>query len=435
MQKRRWWIGAIAVLIIGVPSAAEATDSTPSAPVVNLPADAGTVAGRVSTGLHTLTGGLTGGGATSAGASRTASGATHGGHPAVSRSARASSAASRLAANGRALAHPATAAGVGATQSVVVVPAPAGSAEAFALMVGNILAISHTKASASSTGTSSTANAVELFGTPPLTQMGGTQTGPGTSSGALLDTGPSTVLRLQVTPWSATNTQASGQNTASAAAAILVLTVGDPSTANSASLQILPSSSYAAWNAATSSSQATSDLAILNVGGASGLTIDLLHADTSSTGTGTSYLIGLNGNQIGTSSQVNGGCTITVPGVISLNCLTASSGAGAVQTAAAGIASATLGTGGPTAGLIQAQGSRGSGAAPTVSAGGSSNEASAPASLPSVVGPAAPHRHAALHALARTGFHLPGLVALALLLLVGGAGIVMVSRRQASPVA
>jgi hypothetical protein len=300
-------------------------------------------------------------------------------------------------------------------------PAPAARSEAYALVLANILAISHSKTSASGGGTSSTANPLEIGGKPLATQFGGTQTGAGTSSGHLIDIGQPNQFRLAVTPWSATNTQSSSQNTANAIADVLILGLGNPSTSQSASLRVLESRSSSTWTSGASSSNTSTDGAILNVGGASGLTVDLLHAETSSSGKGSSYLVSINGNQIGSSGQASGKCTITIPGLLDLACLTATGGtAGSVTTAGSGVAKAVLGSGTSklTAGLFQ-----------TSSGFGTGLSASAPSSAPTLNSASASAPAAkSSGALAFTGVNPTMLLLIVGLLLLAGGFLVAWTR-------
>ena len=207
----------------------------------------------------------------------------------------------------------------------MIVPAPTATSEAYALRLAGIIALSHTRASAGSGGTSGTADVLELGGpNPPASQFGGSLTGVGSQHGNILDTGPNSQFRLQIAPWSVTNTQ----STSTAIADLLLLNLGDPTTPSSASVDLLHSKSDANWTAGQSTSDSTTDGAIVNVGGASGLTLDVLHSQTSSTAPGSSFLLSINGQQIGSSSQLNGACVITIPGLLSINCLSATGGLG-----------------------------------------------------------------------------------------------------------
>ena len=52
----------------------------------------------------------------------------------------------------------------------------------------------------------------------------------------------------------------------------------------------------------------------------------LLHSEVSSEGQGHSYLVGLNGTEIGTDDQLGQACALGVPGLLGLSCLQASGG-------------------------------------------------------------------------------------------------------------
>jgi hypothetical protein len=334
------------------------------------------------------------------------------------------------------------------TTQTQTTPAPAGSSEAYAVKVDNIAAISHTKAEASGSGTSATADPLELGGSPPASQFGGTTTSPPGSHGDLLDTGPSSQFRLALLPWSTANNQTSTGSSADAYSDIVFLDLGTPSTgaspndtcgtqtASSVCLRVLQSQSHATWTPGQSTGNSSSDGAILNVGGASGLTIDLLHAQTSSSGTGSSYLLSVNGNQIGSSSQANGACSISIPGLLAINCLTATGGLGNTlasvlgYNAGSGPLSSVLGTGG----LILTSSKSGSaGQAPSTA-----SSQGAPSQAPSTAaktGPAAAAPSAAAaatnHSLAFTGTDAVALMGFALALIIAGSAVVWRSRRRA----
>src|SRR4051794_11045214 len=76
-----------------------------------------------------------------------------------------------------------------ADTDTVTTPAPPSSASATAAKVDDVVAVGHTDATAgpadSTPDGTSTGDAVELGGSPPAPQFGGTQTGDGDSHGAL----------------------------------------------------------------------------------------------------------------------------------------------------------------------------------------------------------------------------------------------------------
>lgn len=305
-------------------------------------------------------------------------------------------------------------------------PAPASKAEGYAVQVQGVLAVSHTKSSASGSGTSSTANALELGAAPPASQFGGTQNGNGSSSGDLIKVNPSDQFLLAVTPWSATNSETSSGSSASGIADILVLDLGTAGSSQSASLRVLQSESNSTWTPSSSTANGSTDGAILNLGGKSGLTVDLLHSETSSSGKGSSYLVSVNGNQIGTSGQAAGKCVLAIPALLKLECLTASGGvAGLTTTATSGVAKATVGSGSNslTGALFQSSSSLGASAK---LAAKSHPASTAPAKS---AAPAAPAAAPASSRLAFTGMDVAALLAVALLLIVMGGLISTRSRR------
>ena len=320
------------------------------------------------------------------------------------------------------------------TTTVVTVPAPASTADAYAAKVAGVIGISHTHASASGTGTSSTADPLELGGpNPPASQFGGTQNGPGSAHGALLDTGPSSQFRLALTPWAVSNTD----NTASAISDIVLLDLGDQTTAQSASVRVLQSTSNATWSPAESNANASSDGAIIKAGGPSGLDVDLLHAETNTNGQSHSYLLSINGNEIGSSDQVNGQCTLTIPGLLSLSCLTATGGvANSIVSQAAGVVSVTLGgsPAGLNIGLIQSSSSSGAATTPSVSSG-NGGTGSGNGNNNGSAGSGSQAAKAGSGSLAFTGSNSFALLLAALFLGLCGAALVLVTRRTRTTVA
>jgi hypothetical protein len=312
------------------------------------------------------------------------------------------------------------------------IPAPGALAEAYALNILNAIAISHTKASASGSGTSATANVLELGGNPPASAFGGTVSNGASGNGDVFDTTklmiPANQLYLAIAPWSATTSS----NSASAIADLLVLTLGDPQAnpSQSVTVKVLQSTSNANYTPGQSTSNATSDGAYVNAGGPSGLTIDLLHSETSSSAPGSSYVLSINGNEILNNSQVGGQCTLSIPSLLQLNCVTATGGPGS---SVAKDVELILGPGpsGPNLPICLSCSSQqtNNGAPPVASGGSGAQTGPAPAPAP------APHAtvHSAVaaghHALPFTGIDLPVLLGIAILLLTGGLGLVWVVRR------
>ena len=330
--------------------------------------------------------------------------------------------------------------------TVTTTPAPAGSSEGYAANLGGVVSVSHTKANASGDGPSSTADPLEIGGKPPASVFGGSKAGDGNGSGALLDTGTQPFGRIALTPWTVSNSSSASGNSASGLADIVLVDLGNPATPESITLRVLQSKSDANWNSSESTSSTSTDGAILDVGGPSGLVVDLLHSQSSSSGAGSSYLVSVNGTPIGTSDQANGKCVLNLPGLLQVECLTASGGTGAtgVLTSTGGVGSVTLGSGGNslTGGVLQSSSS--SGKAPASTSPGSGSGSGTGTGTGSGTGagtgtgsgtptaaPAGPGAvSATAHKLAFTGGEIIPTVVTSAGLLGGGALLVGASRRR-----
>jgi hypothetical protein len=220
-----------------------------------------------------------------------------------------------------------------------MIPAPPGHASGVAAQVGSILDISKTGATADSGAPSAEASVLRLGG-QPLLNLGGTQHGDGDTGGSLLDTGSSLPARLQVAPWHAAADGTRGptrhaRGTAALARADVqkLITVG-----------VLTSDSEASYTDEKSTGRAVTDGVQLGILDA--IRVVLLHSEVSSEGRGHSYLVGLNGTEIGTDDQLGKSplCALNAPSLLSLSCLTATGGngaAGGVTNAGAQVAQVT----------------------------------------------------------------------------------------------
>lgn len=245
-------------------------------------------------------------------------------------------------------------------------PAPAGTASAVAAKVGDILAIGETGAKAGTSEAEATANALSLGGKPPAEQFGGTTKSADDSdaSGSLADTGPTPLGRVQVTPWEAhTRKPASATNncrTAEGKAALARVTLVDDKTGQ---VNVLQSQSDAAHCGLTSSGSSSGDGATVNLGGDSGLLLVLLHSQADSNGKGRTFLVSLNGNEIGTDEQAGGQCAIPADPILNLVCLTAGGGNGS---AFADVAKLAVGGGALSGTVVGAEGKGAPAAQPEV---------------------------------------------------------------------
>lgn len=297
---------------------------------------------------------------------------------------------------------------------VITTPAPPGASEAVALNVLDIVAIGHTQAGADGSSGEAKANALELGGDAPDAVFGGTQKGKGKQNGAFLDTGETPLGQLMLTPWSAEVDVAGDKRSADSDAALARLILIDTGTLT---LDVLRTKSHAEHNGQQSKANTSSDGANLNLGDGS-LNVILLHSETSSEANGTSsYVVGINGNNILTSDDAGGSCAISVPGVVDLGCLNA---AGGVGSSVASVADGTV------------LGSRAAVVA------GSSTFGSAPAAvLPLDITrePAAPAGELGAGPLARTGgSNVLGGVALGMTLIMVGGMALATARKETQPV-
>lgn len=209
-----------------------------------------------------------------------------------------------------------------------VIPAPPGQASAVAAQVGSLLDISKTDAAADAGTASSSASVVRLGG-EPLLSLGGSQNGDGQTGGALLDTGATLPAQVQVAPWSA-SAQGTGTATRQSESSAAVATANVP---DIASAGVLTSQSEASHTDQKSTGKATSDG--LQLGVLDALRLVLLHSEGSTEGNGHSYLVGLNGTEIGTDEQLGESplCGLEL-GLASLTCLSVSGGNGGTNVAA-----------------------------------------------------------------------------------------------------
>jgi hypothetical protein len=297
--------------------------------------------------------------------------------------------------------------------------------------VGNIIAISPTHALAKPATPTAEAAVIKL-GDQVLLGLGGSQTGDGQKDGALLDTGANNPIRLEVAPWSAAVDGTAGPKRHSVGeAAVAKLKV-----ANLVQAALLHSRSEATWTDQLSTGTAYSNGVELGV--ADVLNIVLLHSEVNSEGTGHSYLIDVNGNEIGTDSSLGNSplCALTLQSVLALSCLDATGGgaapgtADAPRTAAAEVANIKTEVSAISpVDLIQASASSGGGApvvtAPAVPAPAVPIAAAEDTRAPAAIAPAT---------LPRTGAAFAGLAVSGLVALLGGALLRLASRRRVTSV-
>ncbi len=199
-------------------------------------------------------------------------------------------------------------------------PAPPASATATALSVADIVDVSTTGAQAG-TDTSSAQATVVALGGEPLLGLGGTQSGPGTSGGALLDTGSALPAQVQVAPWEATASQSDTERSSRGSAAAARADV--PGVLD---VDVLESESRATHTDGRSTGEGFSTgfkLGLLDI-----LRIMLFHSEVSSEGEGSSFLVGLNGTEIGSDEQLSGICALVAHPLLAVSCLDVAGGMG-----------------------------------------------------------------------------------------------------------
>ena len=306
-------------------------------------------------------------------------------------------------------------------------PAPPASATATAARVSDQVAISDSSAKADGSSSEASASVISVGGKPfPAGTesgggVGGTESGEGENKGALIDTVDKSPVRVQVAPWKA---RATGQQntkedkrTSSASAALATVEVPDH-----ANVKLLTSDASAEHTSAQSTGKSTSDAADIS---AAGMRFVLLHSEVDSNAKGDTYLVGLNGQKIGTREQLGELCALDLSGVAAVSCLTASGGtANGIASGAAEV----LGVQSPLpfnpASAFATTGTAGAGTEPSIL---ESVAAAVPVEAPraAAAAPAAPAAQ-----LPRTGAAVGGLAASGLAGLLAGSAMRLLGRRR-----
>ena len=208
-----------------------------------------------------------------------------------------------------------------ATADVAGTPAPPASATATAAQLSDQVAVSATSAKADDSKSDAEATVISVGGKPVL-GTGGSNSGEGESMGALVDTADKSPVRVQVAPWktraSGEKNSKDGKRTSSASAALATVEVPDQ-----AKVKLLTSDSSAEHTSMQSTGKSTSDAADISIGD---MRVVLLHSEVDSSAKGDTYLVGLNGQKIGTREQLGELCALDVSGVAAVSCLTATGG-------------------------------------------------------------------------------------------------------------
>jgi len=297
--------------------------------------------------------------------------------------------------------------------------APPGTAQATAARVSDLVSVSATHASADSAGSDAQA-AVISVNKEPLLGTGGKQDSEGSNDGALLDTGPTTLpIRARVAPWKAS---AKGQRGSAVRSSRSSAALADVEMKDTAKAALLSSDATAEHTDTRSTGKSVSSAADISAGDA--LRLVLLHSEVDETGKGHSYLLGLNGTEIGTDEQFKN-CALDASGVLSLSCLTVSGGvANGVTSGGAEVLGVSTALGINPVSAFTTAGTVATGTSPPIL---ESVAAAVPVEAPRAA-PAEP----AGPSLPRTGGDVSALAASAFGALLMGLGLRKMSRRRAT---
>lgn len=201
--------------------------------------------------------------------------------------------------------------------------APNGTASSTVVKVGEIVTISETEAEAGPETGRARAGVIYLNGQPVL-GTGGEQEGAGRKEDALFDTGETPLGRLQLAPWEVEVTEGDSERTARGRSAALDLYVVDEDTV---SVVLLESRSEARHSDGRSSGSSSSDGARLRIGGDL-VDVTILHSEASSENGSKSYVLKVNGTEIGNDEQLGQICNLEIPNVVIVGCLQTGGGTG-----------------------------------------------------------------------------------------------------------
>ena len=235
--------------------------------------------------------------------------------------------------------------------------APPGSSSSSALTLsagGQPIAAVSPSSGQDSSGSSSSGSAVlEVGGQSVLPNSSETSSDGNGGQTSVVDTGANPDGRVQVAPSSATSSPSGSGESSEGQAAVARANVGGSS---GVTVNVAQSDSKASYTtnpdgSTSSTGDSSTDGATVNAGGSSGLNLDVLHSEAhqGGSGTSTSYLLGANGNNIGTASDVGPICSSLSNPALALACVTASGGNGATGVPAA--ASVLTGLLGGTSGV------------------------------------------------------------------------------------
>lgn len=307
--------------------------------------------------------------------------------------------------------------------------APIGSASSTAAQIGSLAGVSTTGATADGTSADAEASVIEVGG-EPLLGTGGSQAATGQSGGALVDTGSTLPAQVELAPWQASASGSAADSTRSSTASAAVARAAVPDVAEVGVLQSESSAEHRSTRSTGAGSSDAADVAVADVA-----RLVLLHSEVTSEGRGHSYLVGLNGTEIGTDEQLGGLCAVEAGELVALSCLKASGGlAGGLLGGNAevlGVTSPVVAALDPVS-AFSTTASSGTGTETVLGA----TETSAPTAetardiSPAAAAPASDTAGQAVGALPRTGVAAAALAAAALAALVSGGALRLLGRRR-----
>src|SRR5579884_2684221 len=180
-------------------------------------------------------------------------------------------------------------------------------------------------------GTASS-TAVSVGGQPVLSTGGQSNTANGSSSsGSRLSTGQVGPASAAVAPYDASSSAGGGSSKSASDAAVATGSVGGANGIDAAVVDSHSKATYQGSQTGGSSAGETSTCgACVQAGGPGGLDLQVLYADAFSNGTGNVWLVSVNGNRIGTSTDGTAAvCTaLNLQNLLNLDCLHVGGGVG-----------------------------------------------------------------------------------------------------------
>ena len=248
------------------------------------------------------------------------------------------------------------------TQTAQTVPTPASSASASVVNLEFLdTCISCTTAHAGAHAAHGRSAAIRLLGHDVAV---GESASNAAHEGALLELPVNPLLNLAIADWStASGADAVGSSSHSHAALVDLAVLGETPADSLLTLALLESTSNATYTDALSHGNAVDngvDLTALH----GALVLIVLHSETSSDHSGSSYVLSINGNKLVTSNQMGSsdGIPVAVPGVLAITFLQVSdtdacsaAGCDLIGGSAAIGTLTTPGTAGETAGVVTAR--------------------------------------------------------------------------------